>query len=80
MIQSNRLYSYKTYEGLSRALEIMSSVTSLPSNSSYAIETLKSNSDFFTAQFNLFFPELISFVSNEFGIIQDKTFRKLTKS
>lgn len=80
MIQSNRLYSYKTYEGLNRALEIMSSVTSLPANSSFAIDTLKSNSDFFTMQFNLLFPELISFISAEFGIIQDKRLQNLSKS
>jgi len=68
MIQSNRLYSYKTYDGLKRAIEIMSSVTSLPENSAYAIDTLKSNYAFFTNQFNIFFPELITYVNTEFGI------------
>ena len=70
MIQSNRLYSYKSFDGLKRALEIMSSVTSLPDKSAYAINELKTNYQFFNDQFNIFFPELIAFVENEFGIHQ----------
>jgi acyl carrier protein phosphodiesterase len=68
MIQSNRLYSYKTNEGLKRAIEIMSSVTSLPDKSDYAIETLNENHELITFHFNIFFPEMITFVGDEFGI------------
>lgn len=68
MIQSNRLYSYRTYEGLKRAIEIMSSVSSLPDNSTYAIDTLKLNYEFISSQFNSFFPEIIDYVQVEHGV------------
>ena len=68
MIQSNRLYSYRTQDGVKRAIEIMSSVTSLPENSAYAIETLSNNYEQFSSNFNSFFPEIIEFVAVEFGI------------
>jgi len=68
MIQSNRLYSYKTKEGLNRALEIMSSVTSLPDKSAYAIETLNANYELISSNFNNLFPEMIAFVKDEYDI------------
>jgi len=68
MIQSNRLYSYRTKEGLKRAIDIMSSVTSLPDKSSSALIVLAENHDQFYLQFNTLFPELIEFVQKEFGI------------
>ncbi len=68
MIKSNRLYSYRNKEGLQRALEIMSSVTSLPENSAYAIEVLNENYPLFSSHFNTLFPEMIEFVKTEFGI------------
>jgi acyl carrier protein phosphodiesterase len=68
IIQSNRLYSYRTKEGVKKAIEIMSSVTSLPENSNYAIETLCNNYAQFSNHFNTLFPEMIEFVVVEFGI------------
>jgi len=68
MIHSNTLYSYKTKEGLKKAFEIMSSVTSLPENSVYAIETLDANYTLIAANFNVLFPEMIAYVSKEYGI------------
>lgn len=68
MIQSNRLYSYRTKEGVKRTIDIMSSVTSLPENSAYAIETLSANYEQFSHHFNILFPEIKEFVSAEFGI------------
>lgn len=69
MIQSNRLYSYRNKEGLKRAIEIMSSVTSLPDNSDYAIKTLEDNYDQISLHFNQLFPDLIDFVAAEHGIV-----------
>ena len=69
MIQSNRLYTYRNVEGLKRALEIMSSVTSLPDKSDYAIKTLEDNYKQISFHFNQLFPDLITFVSTEHGII-----------
>ncbi len=71
MIKSNRLYSYRTQDGLKRALEIMSSVTSLPENSSYAMEILNQNYPLLSAHFNTLFPEMIEFVRREFEISID---------
>lgn len=68
MIQSNRLYSYRTQEGVKKAMEIMSSVTSLPEKSGYAIEILNNNYSQISSHFNTLFPEMIEYVSAEFGI------------
>jgi len=70
MIHSNRLYSYRTLDGFSRALEIMSSVTSLPNNTKFAVEAVEQNYDLFSAHFNKFFPEMKAFVLKEYGIEQ----------
>ncbi|NVO11618.1 MAG: DUF479 domain-containing protein [Bacteroidales bacterium] len=68
MIHSNRLYSYRTKEGLGKAIEIMSSVTSLPSKPGYAIETLDLNYEGIFRNFNMLFPEMMAFVGNKYGI------------
>jgi len=68
MIQSNRLYSYRTQEGIKKAIEIMSSITSLPEHSVYAIEVLNENYSLISSHFNTLFPEMIDFVKLEFGI------------
>ena len=68
MIQSNRLYSYRTKEGVKKSLEIMSSVTSLPEKSDYAIEVLNNSYNQFSFHFNTLFPEMKEHVSSEFGI------------
>lgn len=68
MIKSNRLYSYKDQAGVKKAIEIMSSVTSLPEHSVYAIEVLNENYSLFSSHFNTLFPEMIDFVKIEYGI------------
>lgn len=68
MIKSNRLYSYGTREGLGRALEIMSSVTSLPNRASYALDVLSENYSTMRSQFHLLFGDLIRTVQTEHGI------------
>jgi len=71
MIQSNRLYSYRTLEGVKRAIEIMSSVTSLPDKSAFVMEVLNRDYPQLSEQFNILFPEIIAFVVNDFGISLD---------
>ena len=68
LIQSNRLYSYRTTEGLQRALEIMSSVTSLPSETLYSMAVLNQYYADFESHFCAMFPEMIRFVANEFKV------------
>jgi acyl carrier protein phosphodiesterase len=69
VIHSDRLYSYRTLEGLQQAINIMSRVSSLPSKSDYAIQVLKENYSFFNDQFVLFFSEIIDYISTEYQII-----------
>lgn len=73
MIHSDRLFRYRTVDGIKQAIEIMSSVSSLPSNSEYAIEVLKENYSVFNEQFHIFFPEIIEYVSSEYGIVIPET-------
>ncbi len=68
LIQSNRLYSYQTIEGVGDAIEIMSTFTSLPDKTDFALDTLTVNYDFILEQFLKFFPELTYHVINEFGV------------
>jgi acyl carrier protein phosphodiesterase len=69
MIHSDRLYSYRTLEGLQQAIDIMSRVSSLPSKSDYAIQVLTDNYSFFDDQFELFFAEILEYISTEYQII-----------
>jgi acyl carrier protein phosphodiesterase len=68
IIQSNRLYTYHSIEGVRRTMEIMSSSTSLPNRTDFAIETLTENYSFIRDQFLIFFPEIIEHVKKEFGV------------
>lgn len=68
MIQSNRLYSYRTLTGVKRAIEIMSNVTSLPDKSEYFVEVLSNNYPLISEQFHILFPEITSFVAKDFDI------------
>ncbi|KAB2870459.1 MAG: DUF479 domain-containing protein [Bacteroidales bacterium] len=68
MIQSNRLYSYKSIEGIHRALEIMSNHSSLPEKSNYAISQLNSNIELFKTHFHRLFEDLTKLSRKEFHI------------
>lgn len=67
-IINNWIESYKTSKGLKRVLAIMSKRTSLPSESKYAIKTFKRNYYSLGEDFMEFFPQLIEYVENDFGI------------
>lgn len=68
LIQSRRMESYASIDGLKSALDIMSKHTSLPNKSDYAIETLTEEYDGFENEFELFMRDLIKYVSNEHQI------------
>jgi len=68
MIHSDRLYSYRTLDGLKQAIDIMSKVSSLPSNSEFAIQILKENYTFYNDQFKIIFADIIEHISKEFQI------------
>ena len=73
-VQHKRLQSYADLWGIERTLQIMGQRTSLPENSVYAMDLLKTEYLFFDNAFAEFFPELIEYVENEgdFKILRPK--------
>jgi len=67
-IINNWIESYKTSKGLKHVLSTLSKRTSLPSESKYAIKTFKKNYYSLGEDFMEFFPQLIEYVENDFGI------------
>ena len=65
LIATNRLYSYRTLDGLKYSLQIMENFTSLPHGSNEAIAILKENYKWYSDNFNDFFPQLQSFVATK---------------
>ena len=64
----NWLESYKTTNGIRTVLKAMSKRTSLPMESRHAIKALKKNYYSLNEDFMEFFPQLIEYVENDFGI------------
>lgn len=69
MIQSNRLYSYSTLNGIETALKIMMNYTSLPNQPEVAMEILTQNYKELEHQFSHFMTEIKHMIKTEFKII-----------
>lgn len=69
LIQSNRLYSYNTVEGVGNTIEVMSRVTSLPDRTKFALDTLNNHYGFIRERFLTFFPDMILHARDEYGIL-----------
>lgn len=67
-IQNNWIQKYSTVEGIEDILHRMSSRTTLPEETDFAIKILREDYNKFKFEFATFFPSLISYVSNSFGI------------
>jgi len=67
-IKNNWIKAYDTVEGIQDVLLRMSSRTSLPDNTEFAIEVLRRDYDLFEAEFQAYFPALITYVTKTFGI------------
>lgn len=65
-IFTNRLQKYKTYKGLKQSLAIMEKYKSSAIKPDLSIEFLENNLNLIETNFNLFMPDLIEFVNNEF--------------
>jgi len=63
MSTQNWLYHYKSLEGINRALTGLSRRAKFESNMEKGIPPLKKHFDEMSEQFNLFFPQLVAFVS-----------------
>jgi len=70
-IRNNWIQKYSTVEGIEDVLHKMSSRTTLPDETDYAIKVLRSDYEKFESEFSAFFPSLISFVTKSFGIMFD---------
>jgi acyl carrier protein phosphodiesterase len=68
LIANDRLYSYRTVEGIGSVLSTMSKYTSLPDYSEFAILTLKENYSFLEENFFTFFAEILYYINNTHGI------------
>lgn len=63
MMATNRLFSYHTLNGIENALRTMSAHTSLPNQSTQAVQFIKDNNDYLQKNFTAFFADLIEFVN-----------------
>ena len=67
-IRNNWLQSYSTIEGIERILHRMSSRTSLPEYTDYAIGVLRNNEDAMRDEFHEFFKSIRKYVETEYRI------------
>lgn len=67
-IKNNWMKSYDTIEGIQDVLMRMSSRTSLPDNTEFAMAVLRRDYDLFEAEFQAYFPALVTYVTKTFGI------------
>jgi acyl carrier protein phosphodiesterase len=73
MIEHDRIYSYKYFQGLEKALSVMSKNTSLPDYTSKAMTVLSDNYSLINRNFLEFFPEIINFIMEHYSVdIQKK--------
>jgi acyl carrier protein phosphodiesterase len=70
-IRHNWIQKYSTIEGIEDVLHRMSSRTTLPEETDFAIKILREDYEKFESEFSIFFPSLISFVTKSFGIMFD---------
>lgn len=69
LIQNKRLYSYKDIEGIRSVLSTMSTYTSLPDHSDFAIEVLQEHYEFLKRNFFLFFSDIIYYIKTVHNIV-----------
>lgn len=67
-INKDWIKTYKSVQGIEKVLKRMSSVTTLPDETDYAINILKDNYDEIEDDFLNYFPELMGYVNRKFEI------------
>ncbi len=68
MIEHDRIYSYKYFYGLEKALTVMSKYTTLPDYTSKAMKILSDNYLLINSNFLEFFPEVINFITEHYPV------------
>lgn len=74
-LENNWMLAYQTVGGIELVLERMAANTSLPDHAAYAVEVLGDNYQDFMEDFLEFFPLIIDFLEEKYGIdiLQQKT-------
>jgi acyl carrier protein phosphodiesterase len=67
-LENNWMMAYRNVDGIELVLERMSANTSLPNHAAYAIEVLREHYSVFEADFQEFFPLIISFLEERYDI------------
>lgn len=67
-LENNWMMAYTSVEGIELVLEKMSANTSLPDHSPYAVKVLREHYSLFMEDFLEFFPLIISFLEEKYGI------------
>jgi len=68
MIRHNRLYSYKSIEGIEKALSVMARYSSLPEETGAAMKVLEEHYELINRNFHRFFPEIIEHVGYAYDL------------
>ena len=67
-LENNWMLAYQNVEGIELVLDRMSANTSLPDHTTFAIERLRSEYEEFQDDFTTFFPEIIEFIEEKYGV------------
>ena len=67
-LENNWMMAYQTVDGIELVLERMAANTSLPDHASYAVEVLSHSYEYFREDFLEFFPLIIQFLEEKYGI------------
>lgn len=78
-IKNNWIQKYATVDGVREILDRMSQRTTLPDETTYAINMLEKEYDNFEKEFSTFFPVLIKYVNKSFGIeFESESYKKIS--
>ena len=67
-LENNWMMAYQSVDGIELVLERMAANTSLPNHAGYAVEVLRDRYDLFRSDFLEFFPAIIGFIEEKYGI------------
>ncbi|MCK5137482.1 MAG: DUF479 domain-containing protein [Bacteroidales bacterium] len=67
-LENNWMMAYQTVDGIELVLERMAANTSLPNHAEYAVEVLRDRYPSFQEDFQEFFPLIIQFLEEKYGI------------
>jgi acyl carrier protein phosphodiesterase len=74
-LENNWMMAYQSVDGIELVLERMAANTSLPNHSGYAVEVLSDQYEAFKEDFLEFFPLIVLFLEEKYGISIDVTRR-----